>query len=65
MSLCGNAGLLTACANDYNFEYIFKRQIEGLANKGDCVIFISTSGNSKNIVEAAKYTKKKKYFQLV
>ena len=44
--------------------YIFKRQIESLAKKNDCLIFISTSGNSPNIIEAAKYTKKKKIFSI-
>lgn len=55
---------MTACANDFNFEYIFKRQIESLANKDDCIIFISTSGNSKNLIEAAKYAKKKNIFSI-
>jgi D-sedoheptulose 7-phosphate isomerase len=41
-----------------DFKFIFKRQIEALANKTDCIIFISTSGNSENIIEAAKYAKK-------
>ena len=65
ISLSSNPGLLTACANDFNFEYIFKRQIESLANKDDCIIFISTSGNSKNLIEAAKYAKKRIYFLLL
>lgn len=64
ISLSSNPGLLTACANDFNFEYIFKRQIESLANKDDCIIFISTSGNSKNLIEAAKYAKKKNIFSI-
>ena len=53
ISLSTNPGLITACANDFNFNYIFKRQIESLAKKNDCLIFISTSGNSPNIIEAA------------
>ena len=59
ISLSTNSGLITACANDYDFKYIFKRQIEGLANKNDCILFIS-SGNS-NLIEAAKYVKRKIY----
>lgn len=64
ISLSTNPGLITACANDYDYKYIFKRQIEGLANKNDCIIYISTSGNSKNIIEAAKYSKLKKIFSI-
>lgn len=64
LSLSSNASLLTACANDFHFKYIFKRQIEGLANKNDCVIYISTSGNSQNLIEAAKYSQKKKIFSI-
>lgn len=64
ISLSSNSGLLTACANDYSFSYIFKRQLESLANKQDCIIFISTSGNSSNIIEAAKYANQKKIFSI-
>jgi D-sedoheptulose 7-phosphate isomerase len=64
ISLSANPGLITACANDYDYKYIFKRQIEGLVNKKDCVVYISTSGKSKNIIEAAKYTKSKKIFSI-
>ena len=64
ISLSSNPGLLTACANDYSFSYIFKRQLESLANKEDCIIFISTSGNSSNIIEAASYAKQKKIFSI-
>ena len=64
LSLSSNPGLITACANDYDFDLIFKRQLEALANKEDCIIFISTSGNSKNIIEAAKYAKRKKIYSI-
>lgn len=47
-------GVLTCIANDYNFDQIFARELEGLANKNDFLILISTSGKSKNIIEAAK-----------
>ena len=43
---------ITAIGNDYGFERIFARQIESLANQGDCLIAISTSGNSPNIIAA-------------
>ena len=62
INLSSNPGLITACANDFKFSYIFKRQLESLANKDDCIILISTSGNSANIIEAAKFAKQKKIF---
>ena len=62
INLSSNPGLITACANDFKFSYIFKRQLESLANRNDCIILISTSGNSSNIIEAAKFAKQKKIF---
>lgn len=50
----------TAAANDFGFERIFARAVEGLADEGDILIGVSTSGNSKNVVEAAKMAKSKK-----
>ena len=47
-------GVLTCIANDYNYDQIFARELQGLANKNDFLILISTSGESKNIIEAAK-----------
>lgn len=64
INLSSNPGLITACANDFKFSYIFKRQLESLANKDDCIILISTSGNSSNITEAAKFAKQKKIFSI-
>ena len=64
ISLSSNPGLITACANDYKFNYIFKRQLEALASKDDCLILISTSGKSQNIIEAAKYARKKKIYTI-
>ena len=49
--------MLTAIGNDYGFEYIFSRELEGLGKKNDCVIFFSTSGNSKNLIRAADKAK--------
>lgn len=45
---------LTAIANDYGFDRVFARQVEALGASGDVLLAISTSGNSKNIVEAVK-----------
>ena len=51
LALTTDTSALTAISNDYGFEYIFARQVEALAKKGDAVIGISTSGNSKNVVQ--------------
>jgi len=47
-----NTSYLTAVANDYSYDVIYSRLIEGIGNKGDVLIGLSTSGNSKNIVKA-------------
>tara|TARA_B100001057_G_scaffold171070_1_gene171847 strand:+ start:1652 stop:2212 length:561 start_codon:yes stop_codon:yes gene_type:complete len=52
ISLATNQADLTAIANDFGFEYIFSRQIEGIGRKGDLLVAISTSGNSKNVIKA-------------
>jgi D-sedoheptulose 7-phosphate isomerase len=52
LALTVDTSTLTALGNDYGFDTIFERQIEALANKGDAVIGISTSGNSENVVRA-------------
>lgn len=58
ISLSANNSILTAIANDYDFEKVFSRQIEGLGNKDDVLIAISTSGKSKNILAAIEQAKK-------
>lgn len=57
-ALSVNSSTLTAIGNDYSFERIFARQLEAKAHKGDMVIGISTSGTSKNILEALRYAEK-------
>ena len=52
ISLSMDASAITACGNDYGFEYIFSRQIEALGRKGDMAVGISTSGNSANVLKA-------------
>ncbi len=52
IALTTDTSALTALANDYGFERIFARQVEALAREGDCLIAISTSGNSPNIIAA-------------
>lgn len=62
ISLTSNTSLITACANDFDFSYIFKRQLESILENGDIVIGISTSGKSKNVLKALDYANKKKNF---
>jgi len=50
---------LTCAANDYGFDSVFSRFIEGMGNNGDVLLAISTSGNSANILKAAETAKKK------
>ena len=60
IALNTDTSAITAIANDYDYKMVFSRQIEGLGQKGDILLAISTSGNSKNIKEAIKSAKKKK-----
>lgn len=50
---------ITCVANDYGFDYIFSRYVEGMGQKGDVFLGISTSGNSANIINAVKAAKEK------
>ncbi|PIE86394.1 MAG: phosphoheptose isomerase [Bacteroidia bacterium] len=54
-----DASYLTCAANDYGFEHIFSRFVEGLGSKGDVLLAISTSGNSENVLNAARKAKEK------
>lgn len=56
-ALSVNTSTLTAIGNDYSFERVFARQLEAKAKKGDMLIGISTSGASKNVLEALQYAK--------
>ena len=53
MALTTDTSALTAIGNDYGFDSVFSRQVEGLCREGDVLIAISTSGNSSNILKAA------------
>ncbi len=57
IALTTDTSALTAIANDYGYDRIFDRQVEALANRGDLLIGISTSGNSDNIISALKCAK--------
>lgn len=53
-ALHGNTSFLTAVGNDYSFDIIYARLLQGIGREGDVLIGLSTSGNSKNIVEAVR-----------
>ncbi len=57
IALTTDTSILTALSNDYGFDIVFARQIEGLGRPGDIAFAISTSGNSKNVLEAVKKAK--------
>ena len=52
IALTTDTSALTAIGNDYGYDRVFDRQVESLANEGDLLIGISTSGNSKNVINA-------------
>ena len=54
IALTTDTSVLTATANDYAYDKVFERQVEGLGLSGDTLIAISTSGNSRNVVQAAR-----------
>jgi len=54
LALTTDTSVLTSIANDSAFEQVFARQVEALGRKGDCLIAISTSGASSNILAAAE-----------
>ena len=57
ISLCSQISLMTATINDNDADMIFAQQVYGYANENDLLIAISTSGNSKNVVNAVKVAK--------
>ncbi|MDR1952480.1 MAG: D-sedoheptulose 7-phosphate isomerase [Elusimicrobiota bacterium] len=58
ITLCENVSTLTAIGNDFGYDQSFSRQVEGFAKDGDIFIAISTSGNSKNVINAVEAAKK-------
>ena len=60
IALTTNTSTLTSIANDFDYKYVFSKQLEALGNEGDVLIAISTSGKSKNIIETFKISKRKK-----
>ena len=53
IALSTDTSALTCIANDYGFDEVFSRQVTGLGREGDCLLAISTSGNSRNVLRAA------------
>lgn len=58
IALTTDTSAITAIANDYGYDQVFSRQVEGLGSKGDVLVAISTSGNSKSILDAVAQAKK-------
>jgi len=58
VALADNTAAVTAIANDYGYEHVFSRQLQALAVPGDVAVGISTSGNSKNVIEAIRSARK-------
>lgn len=59
IALSTDTSIITAAANDFGFDIIFERQVEALGSKGDVLIALSISGNSKNVIKAIKKAKEK------
>lgn len=60
IALTTDSSILTAAGNDYGYDRIFDRQLDAIGRSGDVLIAISTSGNSKNILNAAELAKMKR-----
>jgi D-sedoheptulose 7-phosphate isomerase len=58
IALTTDSSILTCLSNDYDYSIVFARQIEAICKKGDVVIGISTSGNSKNVIKGMEAAKK-------
>ena len=56
-ALSVNTSSISAIGNDYSYDYVFARQVEAKGQKGDVLLGISTSGNSKNVIEAMRKAK--------
>lgn len=59
IALTADSAVMTCIVNDYGYEHIFSRQVEGLGDSGDVLVGISTSGNSQNILNALKVANQK------
>ena len=64
LSLAQDTSTLTACINDYGSDHIFKRVFSALYSDGDVLLAITTSGNSKNIIETLKLANEREIYSL-
>ena len=64
LTLATDTSTITACGNDFSFDKIFSRNLEALGTSKDVLIAISTSGNSKNILNVVKIAKKKSILRI-
>src|SRR3989344_2933973 len=64
IALTTDTSVISAIANDYSFDYVFSKQVEAYGNQDDILIGISTSGNSKNVIEAVKAAKEKEIYTI-
>tara|TARA_B100000963_G_scaffold305503_1_gene279733 strand:+ start:393 stop:1004 length:612 start_codon:yes stop_codon:yes gene_type:complete len=64
LSLAQDTSTLTACINDYGPDDVFKRVFSALSAKGDILLVITTSGNSKNIIETLKLAKERGIYSM-
>ena len=60
-----NTSYLTAAANDYGYEHVYERMIDGIGENGDILVALSTSGNSPNIINALKRAKEKELITVI
>jgi D-sedoheptulose 7-phosphate isomerase len=63
-ALTTNTSSLTAIGNDYGYDFVFARQVEAMGAAGDVLLGISTSGNSRNVLEAVTVAKKRGIFTI-
>ena len=59
MALNADSAVMTCITNDFGYEHLFSRQVEGLGNEGDILVGITTSGNSQNVLNALDIANKK------
>ncbi len=64
IALTTDTSIITAVANDYSYEEIFRRQVQALVKAGDVIFFLSTSGNSKNLINACEEAGKHDAFRV-
>lgn len=60
VALTTNTSIITAVANDYDYEEVFARQVSALVSEGDCLVALSTSGNAVNVCKAAAAARQQK-----